>query len=166
MSIEDILKELGSQMGLPNLHLDDNNVCRLVFDKRFTVDIEASPDKKSVHMYSALCELPPEGREELYEALLEANLFGRGTGGAAFGVDKEMNEILLNISFAAIEDVPLQTFINTLESFVNYVEAWTEKLDKRDYSRGFEATARGSAKEGSSQSRPDAPPPGGPMLRA
>lgn len=134
MKIESVLTELGNQMGLPNLKLDDNKVCRLIFDKKFTVDIEASEDLKIVHIYSALCIIPPRDKENLYEALLEANLFGRGTGGASFGIDLEMGEILLSITIE-MEKVDYQDFVNVLEKFVNHVEAWTEKIDKGEYSR-------------------------------
>lgn len=134
MNIEDILKELGGQMGLPNLKLDSNKVCRLIFDKKYTVDIEASEDLKTVHIYSALCIIPPEGREKLYEVLLEANLFGRGTGGAAFGLDLELGEILLSRTLI-MEKTDYQDFVNILESFVNHVEAWTDKIDKGDLSK-------------------------------
>lgn len=137
MNIEDILKELGNQMGLPNLKLDDNKVCRLIFDKKYTVDIEASEDEKIVHVYSAMCIIPPEDREPMYEALLEANLFGRGTGGAAFGVDKEMGEILLSQTLV-LDKTDYQDFVNVLESFVNHVEAWTDKIEKGDYSKHHE----------------------------
>lgn len=143
MKIESILTELGNQMGLPNLKLDANKVCRLIFDKKFTVDIEASEDLTIVHLYSALCTIPPSDKENLYESLLEANLFGRGTGGSAFGVDIEMGEILLSRT-VVMEKTDYQDFVNILEAFVNHVEAWTEKIDKGEYSRdrrGISSTA-------------------------
>lgn len=160
MKIEEILKELGNQMGLPNLKLDDNKVCRLIFDKKFTVDIEASEDLKTVHLYSALCIIPPRDKENLFESLLEANLFGRGTGGASFGVDLEMGEILLSRTLV-MEKTDYQDFVNILESFVNYVEAWTDKIDKGEYSRD----KRGLAPKPSEGKTPkkeehEGPPPG------
>lgn len=164
MKIESILTELGNQMNLPNLKLDDNKVCRLIFDKKFTVDIEASEDLKTVHLYSALCIIPPRDKENLYEALLEANLFGRGTGiNASFGLDLEMGEILLSLTFKDMDKVDYQDFVNALESFVNHVEAWTDKIDKGEYSRDRRAApppSPGSEKK-SAPARPDeAPPPG------
>lgn len=135
MNIEDVLKELGAQMGLPGLKLDDNKVCRLIFDKKFTVDIEASQDLKTVHLYSPVCIIPPEGRENFYEGLLEANLFGRGTGGAAFGVDLEMGEVLLSRTLQ-MEKIDYQDFVNILESFVNHIEAWTDKIEKGEVGKG------------------------------
>lgn len=147
MNIDDLLAELGSKMGLPQLKLDQNKVCRLVFDKKYTVDIEASEDLKTVYVYSALCIIPPENKETLYQSLLEANLFGRGTGGAAFGIDLEMGEVLLSTQLD-MDDVDYNKFVQVLESFVNHVEAWTQKIDSGDY-------ARESAPASSIGKRPD-----------
>ena len=159
MNIEDVLKELGNQMGLPNLKLDENKVCRLIFDKKFTIDIEASEDLKTVHIYSALCIIPPRDKETLYESLLEANLFGRGTGGAAFGVDIEMGEILLSQKLV-MEKLDYQDFVNVLESFVNHVEAWTEKIDTGEYAheKGRASAAKKDAK--ATSSKEEEPPAG------
>lgn len=163
MKIESLLTELGNQMGLPNLKLDENKVCRLIFDKKFTVDIEASEDLKIVHIYSALCIIPPRDKENLYESLLEASLFGRGTGGASFGVDLEMGEILLSITIE-MEKTDYQDFVNILEKFVNHVEAWTEKIDKGEYSRdrrSTSSTSSSTSKEKKPTSQTDeGPPPG------
>lgn len=161
MKIESLLTELGNQMGLPNLKLDENKVCRLIFDKKFTVDIEASEDLKIVHIYSALCIIPPRDKENLYESLLEASLFGRGTGGASFGVDVEMGEILLSVT-VEMEKTDYQDFVNILEKFVNHVEAWTEKIDKGEYSRDRRASTSTSTKEKkpSQGGAEEGPPPG------
>lgn len=166
MNIEDVLRELGNQMGLPNLKLDENKVCRLIFDKKFTIDIEASEDLKTVHIYSALCTIPPSNKEPLYEALLEANLFGRGTGGAAFGVDLEMGEVLLSSSLQDMDRVDYQDFVNVLESFVNHVEAWTEKIDSGNYTPDRRSQTEekkgprmGGSDGSSSSDMDDTPPP-------
>lgn len=135
MNIKDILTELGQQMGLGKLKLDDNRVCRLVFDRKFTVDIEATHDEKIVHIYAAVCIIPPFNKEKLYETILDSNPFGRGTGGAIFGIDLEMGEILMTRTLV-MEKIDYQDFVNILESFVNHLEAWTEKIDKEDYIKG------------------------------
>lgn len=161
MDINSILLELGKQMGLPNLKLDENRVCRLIFDKKFTVDIEASDDEQTVHIYSALCMIPPRDKEKLFESLLEGNLFGRGTGGASFGLDLEMGEILLSRT-VRIEKLDYQDFVNILESFVNHVEAWTNKIDTGEYAHGQKPSSTPPVKETSSgyQRPSDGPPPG------
>lgn len=128
MYIKDVLQELGRQMGLDGVKLDDNGVCRLIFDGKIVVDIEApAAEKGTVYMYAAVCPLPAEGKEALYGTLLEANLFGRGTGGAAFAIDTEMAEVLLYQSFD-MEKVEVQEFKESLQHFAAHVGGWMEKL--------------------------------------
>ncbi|MFO1349206.1 MAG: type III secretion system chaperone [Gammaproteobacteria bacterium] len=133
MNIRDVLAELGHQMGL-KVSLNDQGVCRLVFDQRFTVDIEASPDNDTVHLYSVLCPIPSDGKERFYEQLLEANLFGGGTGGAWFALDSLHNEVLLNRTLN-MATTDYQDFVGVLESFVNHLESWDGKLARGELNR-------------------------------
>ncbi|MBL8251044.1 MAG: type III secretion system chaperone [Candidatus Competibacter sp.] len=126
MNIHDVLAELGHQMGL-NVTLNEEGVCRLVFDERFPVDIEASPDNDAVHLYSVLCPIPPEDKERFYERLLEANLFGGDTGGAWFALDGSHGEVVLNRT-VSIANIDYQDFANLLEGFVNCLESWSDRL--------------------------------------
>lgn len=128
MNIRDVLKELGAHMGLDNLKLDENRVCRLVFDKEFAVDIEASEDEKIVHIYAKVVSAPPEKREEFYALLLEANLFGKGTGGSMFALDQTQNDVYLCRALS-MDSTDYQDFVNILESFINHLEAWAKKID-------------------------------------
>ncbi len=132
MNIHDVLAELGHQMGL-NVTLNEEGVCRLVFDERFPVDIEASPDNDAVHLYSVLCPIPPEDKERFYERLLEANLFGGDTGGAWFALDGSHGEVVLNRT-VSMANIDYQDFANLLEGFVNHLEAWDDKLSHGELS--------------------------------
>lgn len=129
MNIDDILLELGKQMGLGSLKLDENRVCRLVFDSVLVVDIEATEGDQIVNLYATVCTTPAEGKDALYETLLEASLFGLGTGGASFGIDKERGELLL-WRVLNMDKTDYQEFVNVLESFVNHLEVWKDKIDK------------------------------------
>jgi hypothetical protein len=131
MDIHAILSQLGEQMGLPQLKLDENRVCRLIFDQRLTVDIEASDDEKIVYLYAVAGKLPPEGKEAVMANILEANLFGKGTGGATFALDHNHHEIYM-CRILSVEAVPYQEFVNILEGFVNHLEAWMDKIDRGD----------------------------------
>ena len=159
MNIRDVLKELGSQMGLDNLKLDENRVCRLVFDKEYAVDIEASEDEKIVHIYARGVSVPPEKREEFYALLLEANLFGKGTGGAMFALDQTQNDVYLCRALA-MDSTDYQDFVNVLESFVNHLEAWAKKIDSGALTR------EGGASKTSSEVEMLPPGPGEGFIKA
>lgn len=136
MNIRDALAELGHQMGV-NVTLNEEGVCRLVFDERFLVDIEASPDQDAVHLYSVLCPIPPDDKERFYERLLEANLFGGDTGGAWFALDSAHGEVVLNRT-VSMANTDYREFADALEGFVNHLEAWDDKLAHGELSESTE----------------------------
>ncbi|OYV47006.1 MAG: hypothetical protein B7X06_03285, partial [Verrucomicrobia bacterium 21-51-4] len=75
--------------------------------------------------------VPPEGKETFMALLLEANLFGKGTGGATFALDHTHHTVYL-CRILSTESTDYQEFVNTLEGFVNHVEAWKQKIEKGD----------------------------------
>ena len=127
MNAADLIAEIGSQMNLPSLRLDENGQCRLVFDEKTVVDVEQDEAAGRLHLYSVLGRLPHEGREALYEQLLEANLFGRDTGGAVLAVDLFEDEVLLARTLAT-ERLDFTEFAQIMGSFVDYCEAWSQRL--------------------------------------
>ena len=147
MDIHSILTQLGQQMGLPQLKLDENNVCRLVFDQRLVVDIEATDNNKVIHFYALVGELPPENKEDFMANLLEANLFGKGTGGSAFALDHNHQEIYL-CRLLLIDSLAYQDFVNILETFVNHLEAWMDKIEKGDVGATSKSTVDTRSNEG------------------
>ncbi|NDC10561.1 MAG: CesT family type III secretion system chaperone [Oxalobacteraceae bacterium] len=121
MTIDDILSQLGSRMGLPDLRLDEGRACQLIFDGRVAVDIEL------VFLHSTVGIVRPEGREVVFQHLLEANLFGRGTGGAVLSVDGQRYEILLHRSLQT-RQIDFSDFVDALEQFIQYASHWMERL--------------------------------------
>lgn len=123
----DLIKELGALMNMPQLALDENGTCQLVFDKCIEVNFEQSPDGQALFLYSVVSAIPPEGREAFYEQLLEANLFGGGTGGATFAVNPDSGEVVL-FQTVATETVEFSAFAKMLESYVDQLQSWSERL--------------------------------------
>ena len=79
MSLENFLGEFGNQTGMGNLSLDDNNVCRLIFDQEHMVDIEQLDEKGTFFLHASLCAVPAQDREHFLTELMAANLFGQET---------------------------------------------------------------------------------------
>ena len=134
MDIAEAVKQLGQSMGLP-LQLDQNRACRLIFDGRIEVDIEAPADRPDTVFVSCAVGIVPAGdREAVFQSLLEANLFGRGTGGAVLAVDNEFNEIMLQRTLS-MKSIFFQDFVKELEQFVLHASAWTEQLAKFSHAK-------------------------------
>jgi len=130
MTPQSLLSELGASMGLPNLALDENGCARLIFDKRIEVNFENDPVTRRLQIYSVLGRVPAAEKEPLFELLLNANLFGTGTGDATLAVDSLEGDIVLCRTITG-QDLPFSLFQSIVESFVGTAEKWIEKLSRQ-----------------------------------
>ena len=147
MNANDLLGELGQQMGLGKIEVSDDNTCRLIFDEKLIVDFEPSNDGKQLYVYSVLCSVAHGEQDGFYRRLLLANLFGRETGGASFGLDDETEEVIMFRSFP-LETTDFQVFREGLEFFLNGLEEWMGRA-------GSGALSGPSPDEDRDEGRPD-----------
>ena len=128
MNADDAISQLGKKLGF-ELKLDRSRVCAVVFDDTLTVEFEAPPS--AAHALVMTCRVagsvPAEQREEVYALLLQANLFGRGTAGAALAIDKAREEIVLQRSLW-LDQADFQDLLNALELLLQYGRAWVDRL--------------------------------------
>jgi hypothetical protein len=126
--IDKAVADLGQAMGM-DLKLDENRACRLVFDSNLAVDIDAPsllPD--TLVMTCGLSKgIPLDNREVVYQLLLEANFFARGTGGGVIAYDEDREELVLQ-HMLAINGVDEQDIVNVLESLLATAESWIDRL--------------------------------------
>lgn len=126
--ISRLIDALATHVGVKDLEMNDDNVCRLVLDGTLVLDIEHQPGTDVLQAYSVVGP-SPGGNVALCHHLLSANLFGRGTGGAVLGLDEQRGEVLLVHTFDLATLTP-EKFVSTLESFVGYVQSWTAELQE------------------------------------
>lgn len=131
MQIEDALAQLGQKMGVA-LRLDENRACRLVFDDSLIVDFEAPEALAGKLLMSCVvaAEVRPDEREPVFRTLLEANLCGRGTGGAVLAMNDESDEVVLQRTME-MRHADLQDLEVALELLLQYGEAWSDRLANR-----------------------------------
>ncbi|WP_157496909.1 type III secretion system chaperone [Hahella ganghwensis] len=130
MEIEELLNALGHHYGVPELSLDKNDVCQLVFNEGCEIFIEPDALKQSTHLYAVLGGIPNHRKEVFYEAIFEKNLFGKETGESCLHCDVLNNEVLLHQLFrhTVMDKV---SFITLVETFVHRVieqQLWMEGL--------------------------------------
>ena len=67
---------------------------------------------------------PPPGREEAFrKTVLEANFFGRGTGGAVFSINPETGAYTL-VQSERLDRLAPEAFFALVERFVNALATW------------------------------------------
>lgn len=125
-SIAFLLSEFGRHVGLPDLILDDEGYCCLLFDD-LVVNIEVHEDSGMLYLYSRVGDLPGEDAPAVYGMLLEANYLYRGTAGCVLGLDRAKKHVALAYQFPyRFLDVP--GLEKTLENFLLITERWRKKL--------------------------------------
>jgi len=93
--LQEWLGELGRDVGIPDIGLDENNYCAVILDGYIVVSLHFEEDTGELIFYTHLCALPHQNRESIYAMLLEGNYFWRETGGATLSIDREGNTVLL-----------------------------------------------------------------------
>lgn len=137
MSLRDILLKLEKKSGLESLQFSKDGAISFVFNDRYTTTLEKSADEHELTLYGVIGQLPFEDKERYLLALLQANLFGRATGGASIGLDPDTQEIILFRTFI-IAHLPFDSFFEELTHFLHMQQEWTEKLKDKVllYDRG------------------------------
>jgi hypothetical protein len=125
--LKEFLKKLCEELGVsPVPKPDEKNV--------YTVEIAASVLLQmkdldpGIWMQAKLEECPKQKREDLFIALMQANLLGQGTAGSVIGLDRE--EKFLTLSSALPYEMSYHAFKENLEDFANYYIYWKGLIEK------------------------------------
>lgn len=124
--LKNLIAEFGASLGIPDLALDEENRCNLMFDE-VAVSFELSPDEEAVYVYAYLGDVVRAGNKELFAALLDANYLFKGTRGATIGVDEASGRVVM-IRAEDLSAMRLSRFQSLVEEFINLAELWQKKL--------------------------------------
>lgn len=126
--VNELLKHIGEGLNLPDLCLDNNNHCILLFDEKIVLNMDLDEESNTLIIYAYIGEIPLEYRETVFEKALEGNFFWNETDGGTLGLDKQSQSLVLAKSFA----LPLEnfnTFEDRLASFVEVIEKWINRIE-------------------------------------
>lgn len=147
MHPDQFIAHLRHCFGLSDLAFNDDQVCRLVLDDEYVIDLEWVEGSGALYVYSVVHTRASELEHRLGE-LLASNLFGHGTGDATLALDPEYDEILLTRRFELLQ-LDLDWFSRQLEHFAQGVCAWTAKLSQHHHFAGDESAEELSEAMGS-----------------
>jgi hypothetical protein len=123
--LKQFIERLSVDMGYEQpLDANEDGSYSLRLEPDIDVTLKESPDLM-IMFYTKVAELPVRSTEEYLLKAMCANLFGRETGGAALGLDREAKRVVL-LDFLS-ESQNYRVFHDRLEDFVNYVEAWRQE---------------------------------------
>ena len=124
--LNNLLREFGSAIGIPDLKLDEEYRCNMMFDE-VPVSFELGDGDESVYIYSLLGQVPDDGLERFYAELLHANYLFTESGGSTLGVDSKSGNVVL-LREERLESMRLSTLESVAEEFVSVAEAWMNRL--------------------------------------
>lgn len=136
MDTNELLRPLAEALGLTELTLDDQGTCALVLDDRLPVTLALDDASATLHLY---CVLGP-GPEDLlhqaacYAAMLDANLFGRGTGGATLAMDPDAGDMVLCRSLPLTQTTP-ESLLDAAELLIQAADSWHTRVQERFWER-------------------------------
>jgi hypothetical protein len=126
--VNDLLKRIGEGLSLPDLCLDENNHCILLFDEKIVLNIDFDEEGGKLVIYAYVGEIPLDCREIIFEKALEGNFFWNETDGGTLGIDKQSQSLVLAKAF----DWPLkniEVFEDELATFVEVIEKWISRIE-------------------------------------
>ena len=84
--MNNLLREFGASIGIPDLQIDEEYRCNMMFDD-VPVSFELGDGDESIYIYSLLGHVPDDGLEQFYAELLHANYVFADSGGSTPGQD-------------------------------------------------------------------------------
>jgi hypothetical protein len=117
MNAANLLAAWGQALGLPELALSDLGTAALLIDGTLTLNIEHEDDAGRLLLYVPLGAPPAAEREACFARLLQANLFGHGSGGGHIGLDAQRDELVLSRQLA-LDNTDLPALEAAIESLL------------------------------------------------
>ena len=129
--LQALLHDLGQQMGLSELRMDEHGGCGLELDQRMIVSLQYRETENELWLYADLGPLARRSPAS-YEKLLQANLFWQQTSGATLSLsgDEPPHAVLANaLHWMPMDETRLGAAV---ETFVHTVENWQVQLQQTD----------------------------------
>ena len=127
MGVKELITSIGLEFGL-KLELNEDSVASLIVDDRFEIEFEYVEDGDNLFVTYALGKLAGKGNEGIYKALLDANLYGKETGGSIFAIDERSNEVILFFQVKAGE-TNYEQFRPLMERYLNTLIDWSTRYE-------------------------------------
>lgn len=89
------------------------------------IQVEAIQLEHSYLLKGIIGDCPQENKEAFLMRVMEANLFGKGTRGAAIGLNEEGN--LLTLSLELDYNSSYKDFKEKLEDFISVIDFWRKE---------------------------------------
>ncbi len=131
-AFEELIRQFGARVGLPEMKLDEAGLCRVVLDETVNLDFELSSDAQMLYVYSALPPIDQEIETDLMKALLAADYALHRSCNCRFAFDENANEFLLLETISG-NGMDLEMFDQILQNFARTATTWHTNCRRREF---------------------------------
>lgn len=126
-AINALFSELGSQLGMDQLALDENDHCILQIEDGSDIHLEYLEQSDLLLMVSALPPIEADYKAVVYEAMLKGNYLWQDTYGSTLAIHTGTNAVIVEHKMSVANIVPgsLQEHISGFDALVN---GWQERI--------------------------------------
>lgn len=136
-----LFSSLSNRLGMDiPLKFDAEGHMRLCVDGDMHMDLKYTEDQQTLHAYVALGQVPPAAPAQLWKQMLQANLFGAGTGGATLAIDELAQEVLL-VRSLDVESATVDGLALALENLIQSSLSWRNKFTQMHWGQDDTAPA-------------------------
>jgi hypothetical protein len=136
MALAELIRQLGQDIGLPDLDVDsERRAVRLIFADDLEVEFEEPGAEHLFYVYAVVGPVLLNTSGTFFLEVMNANLFGRDTGGASFGYDASRQELVLFMRFHSHE-ISYTTFRKEIENFLAALKKWRADLKNITFPSG------------------------------
>ncbi len=129
MQFDDLVRQLGAVLRLPNLVPDDTGACAVMFED---LSVSFHPDDTGGFMSISMLGQGDADDPALQETLLKGNFFSDGVGASALGMT-DVGHVAL-VQHFGLQELSFPAFQQALELFISAANYWRGEL-------GFPAAA-------------------------
>ncbi len=127
MPLADLLKTLGESLQIPELTLQDNGIACVQIPDQFEVTVEQLDDPDQCLIYAFIERVKDVSRQQIYEQLLQANLFGVETSDATLSIDPQSGRVVIHRK-VALQGLSSDDFLEIWLRLVGVASQWNERL--------------------------------------
>lgn len=123
---DQILNQVGQQVGIAELRFNEYGVCSLDLGDRF-VHLELDRPTLQLSLHATVAELSVPAPARLLDIMMRANYFTLRTAGATLGLDGVSGTVVLYLRWDA-SVLTFEKFIERFEAFVEALDYWALRL--------------------------------------
>ena len=127
MDVRQLVDQFAREHNVAHFALNEHGCAALEVKQGYVLNFEWDESRQLLHLFATLAPLPAQGLEQLYAELLDANLFGSGSGGAVLARDALDRSVML-CQWLDPAQTSAPAFSALVSRFLDSSDHWRERI--------------------------------------